>query len=88
MSEPRFRLANREDLHQLIELRVLMQKEVYTLPEWRGRGIAGELMKLLVEHARSRQAEKLHLGATELGQGVYERVGFRAPSFMSLELRF
>ena len=50
---------------------------VYTLPEWRGRGIACELMKLIVEYAHNNDVDKLYLGATELGKGVYERVGFK-----------
>jgi GNAT superfamily N-acetyltransferase len=155
MPNPVFRLATLSDLPQLVELRVLMQKEVnnpsekesgsayvqsvthyfernlrnesyvsavavvdgklvsanglvvyskppsvtggtgqvgyvtnvYTLPEWRGRGIAGELMKLVVEHARSNGVDKLHLGATDSGKGVYKRVGFKPPRFVPLELK-
>lgn len=154
MTKPIFRLATTSDLDQLVELRVLMQKEVnhpeqiardylqlirsyfesnlsngtyhsavaeidgqlvsvnglviyskppsinggtgrmgyisnvYTRPEWRGHGFAHSLIKVLIEHARSNQIEKLHLGATELGKGVYERAGFTTPRFPHLELTF
>lgn len=60
---------------------------VYTLPEWRRRGFATELMKLLVEYARLKGVDKLHLGATDSGKSVYQRVGFESPSSTPLELR-
>jgi len=60
---------------------------VYTLPEWRGRGIATELMKALVQKARLLGIDKLQLGATELGQGVYGRVGFKPVGIPAFELK-
>lgn len=60
---------------------------VYTRPELRGRGIAGELMNLIVDYAREAKLDKLHLGATDSGLGVYERVGFKAPGFPQLEMK-
>jgi GNAT superfamily N-acetyltransferase len=60
---------------------------VYTLPEWRGQGIAGRLIELLIERARQDGVDKLILTATDLGKGVYERVGFKPPRFASYELR-
>ncbi|MFL5812074.1 MAG: GNAT family N-acetyltransferase [Bdellovibrionia bacterium] len=67
--------------------RVGYVSNVYTLPEWRGRGIASELMKLIVSFAKESRLDKLHLGATDSGIGVYERVGFRAPRFPQLEMK-
>ena len=61
---------------------------VYTLPEYRGRGIAQKLMQLLVDYARESGARLLHLGATSAGKAVYERVGFKDPEYVPLELRF
>ncbi len=61
---------------------------VYTLPEHRGRGIATEVMRFIVEHTRREKVDKLHLTSTELGKGVYERVGFAPPKFVAMELRF
>lgn len=153
MTKPTFRLATTSDLDQLVELRLLMQKEVnspeqiasdyaqslrnyfdsnlsngsylsavaevdsqlvsanglviyskppsvnggtgrmgyisnvYTRPEWRGHGFAHSLIKVLIEHARSNHIDKLHLGTTELGKGVYERAGFTTPRFPHLELK-
>lgn len=61
---------------------------VYTLPEFRGRGIAGELMKILIQFAKNANVAKLHLGATKAGRSVYERVGFKPVKFEALELKF
>lgn len=61
---------------------------VYTLPEFRGRGIAGELMKILIQFAKNANVAKLHLGATKAGKSVYERVGFKPVKFEALELKF
>lgn len=61
---------------------------VYTRPEWRKRGIAQDLMKMIVDRARAMNLDKLHLGATEDGAGVYERVGFKSVRFKAMELRF
>jgi GNAT superfamily N-acetyltransferase len=60
---------------------------VYTRPEFRGRNLAGELMQKTVEYARFHGIDRMHLGATPLGRGIYERVGFTTPAFIPLELR-
>ena len=60
---------------------------VYTMPEYRKKGISGELMKLLVEYAKAANVSGLHLGATESGKSIYENVGFRPPRHEALELK-
>ncbi len=60
---------------------------VYTLPEHRGQGHAAELLKLLIQHARQNNVDNLGLGATEMGKGVYERVGFKPTRHVALEMR-
>jgi GNAT superfamily N-acetyltransferase len=50
---------------------------VATAPSARGRGLATELMRGLLLHARDRGCTAAVLQATELGHGVYRRVGFR-----------
>ncbi|MNT38454.1 Acetyltransferase (GNAT) family protein [compost metagenome] len=60
---------------------------VYTIPEFRKRGIAGELMKLLVAHAKEAGAGKIHLGTTDDGRKLYEKSGFKDVTFPALELR-
>jgi GNAT superfamily N-acetyltransferase len=50
---------------------------VATLPEARGRGIAGRLLGHALEHARERGNLASTLIATKLGRPVYERLGYR-----------
>lgn len=50
---------------------------VYTLPEYRGQGIAFKLTDMIIQEARSRKAVKLHLGSTKLSHGVYLKAGFK-----------
>jgi|GEM_PF-5087295 N-acetylglutamate synthase and related acetyltransferases len=58
------------------------------VPEFRKRGIAAELMKLLAAHAKEAGASKIHLGTTDEGRGLYEKIGFKEVVFPALELRF
>jgi GNAT superfamily N-acetyltransferase len=60
---------------------------VYTKPEFRGKRLASELMKRIIDQARQLGVDKLHLGASEMGKGVYERVGFGKPRFVPLDLK-
>jgi GNAT superfamily N-acetyltransferase len=50
---------------------------VATLPEARGRGLAGGLMALALHEARSRGCETSSLQATKMGEPVYARMGYR-----------
>jgi GNAT superfamily N-acetyltransferase len=67
----------------LLEGRVV---NVYTRPEWRGRGIGGLLLRELTEHARLRGARRLRLGATADACPLYTRLGF-LPVATEMELR-
>lgn len=60
---------------------------MYTVPEWRGRGLASALLERLVEHAREAGAMSVSLRATAAGRPVYERYGFGGDSnFMSFHI--
>lgn len=50
---------------------------VYVMPEYRGNRIATWLMKLLLIESRRMQLDRVSLGATRQGYGVYKRLGFR-----------
>lgn len=50
---------------------------VATVPEARGRGLAGSLMTLALDDARERGRVTTTLVATKLGRPVYERMGYR-----------
>ena len=67
--------------------RVAYLGNVYTRGEFRGHGIATELLQIAIELTRTRGAYKIHLGTTELGKRIYERAGFKPVEFEALELR-
>jgi GNAT superfamily N-acetyltransferase len=50
---------------------------MYTLPAYRRRGIASELLRRTILEARSRGLSALRLQSTDDGRPIYERAGFR-----------
>lgn len=60
---------------------------VYTSPAFRGRGIAGDLLRLLITEAKKRKVSTLMLSASAMGRPVYEKLGFAGDkSWMTLRL--
>jgi GNAT superfamily N-acetyltransferase len=59
---------------------------IYTVPEYRGRGIASRVVDLLVKEAYARNIHVITLDATEMGRPVYERYGF-VPDTDVMELK-
>jgi len=57
---------------------------VYTEPEWRGRGVATLLIKRIIDWSRQEGIISLVLHASDEGRAVYQRLGFIATS----EMRF
>jgi len=51
---------------------------MYTKPEYRGKGIATRLFEMLMEEAQKRGCGKAMLYATEMGRPIYEKYGFFA----------
>ncbi len=49
---------------------------VLTLPEYRGRGFATQLMERCLDHCEQKRAATVRLDATEMGRPVYARLGF------------
>ncbi|HLK58232.1 MAG TPA: GNAT family N-acetyltransferase [Chthonomonadaceae bacterium] len=49
---------------------------MYTLPAWRGRGVARTLLQCAIAHARASGAKRVWLHATANGRPLYEKVGF------------
>ena len=49
---------------------------VYTMPEYRGRGLATRIMQLLLDTARTQKLDQVTLSASDMGKGVYEKIGF------------
>ncbi|HZB05926.1 MAG TPA: GNAT family N-acetyltransferase [Thermoleophilaceae bacterium] len=57
---------------------------VAVVPEARGRGIAGDLLRQALADAAERGSETASLVATKMGSPVYEREGFRALDQLSM----
>jgi GNAT superfamily N-acetyltransferase len=58
----------------------------YVDPEFRGRGLAYELLKTAVDDARRRGIKVVSLHASQFGRPLYERNGFEGTSEMMLRL--
>lgn len=58
---------------------------VYVREEFRRRGIAREMMKMLLDEAKSRGVTQITLDATESGRPLYQALGFKSSEeFMEL----
>lgn len=57
---------------------------MYTVPEYRGRGLAPRLLDRLIEHIRGLGGHRVWLRASDYGRPVYDRYGFRGddPHYM------
>lgn len=71
--------------------RILMPKtrtpyimSMYTHPDHRGRGLATRIVRRLLAEARRRGYPRVTLHASDMGRGVYARLGFESTS----EMRF
>ena len=62
-----------------------MVSSVYTLPEYRRRGISRNLMLLLIARAKELRIYRLVLWASEMGRPMYEGLGFETSSAMELD---
>ena len=49
---------------------------MFTVPEYRGQGLASELLKKVLDEARSRSVKNILLAASDMGKPVYKKVGF------------
>ena len=56
----------------------------YTVPEFRGRGLAKVLLKEAVDEARRRGCEVVTLHASKFGRPIYEKNGFKQTNEMML----
>ena len=51
-------------------------RNVYVEPEYRRRGIALALMRVVLEEALRANVDRLTLGTSDQGRALYERIGF------------
>ena len=60
---------------------------MYTIPAYRRRGIAHEMLRLAADYAREAGCGKIMLNASEMGRPLYEKFGFsRIPNEYELFL--
>ena len=57
--------------------RVANIMNIYTVPAYRRRGVALQMVALLVREARDRGVKVVTLDATDAGRPVYEKYGFK-----------
>lgn len=61
---------------------------MYTLPSWRGRGVATALLNRVLDYIKATPCRSVFLHATAQGRPLYERIGFKSSNeVMELELR-
>lgn len=53
-------------------------QSVFVLPEHRGRGVGSALVRAALDHAESRQAERVTVHSGTRAMPVYQRLGFAA----------
>ncbi len=59
---------------------------MYTLPEFRGRGICTALLEKLIGDAKALGLARLHLHASKMGEPIYRKRGFAEPGDVELIL--
>ncbi|MCW3462657.1 GNAT family N-acetyltransferase [Chitinophaga nivalis] len=69
---------NQPPLYHNLEGKVGYILNVYTLPDYRRKGIAKVLFGKILEEARERNTGKVSLHASEDGRALYEQFGFVA----------
>ncbi|TLZ53305.1 MAG: GNAT family N-acetyltransferase [Methanobacteriota archaeon] len=57
---------------------------MYTEPAFRGKGLATKIVKTAIAWAKARGFPSMTLHASDLGRGVYEKLGFRMTTEMRL----
>nr|WP_263314395.1 GNAT family N-acetyltransferase [Mammaliicoccus sp. Marseille-Q6498] len=58
---------------------------IYTHPDYRGKGISKKIIKELIKDVESRNIKKIFLSASTLGKPVYKKLGFKeAPEWMEI----
>ncbi|MGL4737430.1 MAG: GNAT family N-acetyltransferase [Cellulosilyticaceae bacterium] len=49
---------------------------IYTLPDYRKRGLAGKLVNSIIDYAKENEIKRLWLNSSEQGKSVYTSCGF------------
>lgn len=58
---------------------------MYTIPDFRQKGIATRLLQLIIDEAKNKKCERVLLNTNDAGRSLYEGCGFEfSPTAMSL----
>lgn len=60
---------------------------IFTIAEYRNRGIASDIVDMLVDEARKLDLDKVYLHASAAGIEIYRKKGFVEPDMPELELK-
>jgi ribosomal protein S18 acetylase RimI-like enzyme len=60
---------------------------VITYPEYRKRGIASRIVQTIIREAEDMGLSSIDLSSTEEGKTLYEKIGFVAPTYTSMNLK-
>ncbi|WP_435356485.1 GNAT family N-acetyltransferase [Emticicia sp. SJ17W-69] len=61
----------------LIDGKIAYILNIYTVPTWRGKGVAKQVFSHILQEAVSRGYKRISLHATDEGRPIYEKFGFR-----------
>ena len=61
---------------------------VYTEPEYRGKGLCTQLIKNLIEYGKKRGLGRVDLSATKEGYPIYKKVGFVDKEHRYTDMRY
>jgi GNAT superfamily N-acetyltransferase len=70
-----------------LECRKATILNLYVYPDYRRRGIARQLMKIMIEWCRNEGFASVSLHASKHGRPLYEKLGFEPTNEMRLKLR-
>jgi ribosomal protein S18 acetylase RimI-like enzyme len=59
---------------------------VYTHPDYRQRGLARQLVEIILEYCKADGFKAVTLHASDQGRSIYEAMGFKATNEMRIEL--
>jgi len=60
---------------------------IFTVPEYRGRGFASQILNSILDYCKCAKIKRVQLSASDAGRSLYEKSGFK-PADSSMVLNF
>jgi len=80
-------ISNKPANPGFVDGRVGTVMNVYTVPEYRGKGFATMILKDLISEAKERKLGLINLLSTDQGYDIYKRLGFEDDEDKAMEMR-